>query len=199
LTSARSHDSVDTDDVCAYIVFTDKCIIYIHCMQQKNYAFSSSDVTKIVGITPIYLNALVHRKLYGIAASMSDRHGEIKVRIFSEEDVFGIALVWMLVESGLRTQSIRDVLLGLVETEEPDANSAAEFLGLEADYLGIIREPSKSKRKRPKLQVEPTDKENLSGLVTECVARHPTAHILLVPVGQKFADITRKIELMYSE
>src|SRR5882757_6215089 len=95
----------------------------IHCMSQ-NYAFSSSDVTKLLGITPVYLNALVHRKLYGIAASISDRHGEIKVRIFSEEDVFGIALVWTLFESGLRPQSIREILLELVETDEPDAKAA---------------------------------------------------------------------------
>jgi hypothetical protein len=170
-------------------------------MQHKNYAFSSSDVAKIVGITPIYLNALVHRKLYGIAASISDRHGEIKVRIFTEEDVFGIALVWTLFESGLRTESIRDVLHELVETEEPDANSAAEFLrDSEVDYLGIVREPSKPKKKaRPKLRVEPTQKEHVNGLIEECVAKHPTANILLVPIGEKFADVRKKIDAMYGE
>src|SRR5262252_9371803 len=93
-------------------------------------AFSSSDIAKLVGITPVYLNALVHRKLYGIAASISDRHGESKVRVFSDEDVFGIALVWTLFEAGLRPQQIREILLQLVETEAPDANSAAEFLSL---------------------------------------------------------------------
>jgi hypothetical protein len=155
----------------------------------------------MVGITPVYLNALVHRELYGIAASISDRHGEIKVRIFSEEDVLGIALVWMLFESGLRTQSIREVLYKLVETEEPDANSAAEFLvGSEVHYLVIIREPSKPKKKaRPKLQVEPTQEEHLNGLVQECVAKHPTANILLVPVGQKFVDVKNKIDVKYGE
>src|ERR1700719_2598656 len=146
----------------------------------QHFAFSSSDVSAIVGITPIYLNALVHRKLYGIAASISDRHREIKVRIFSEEDVYGIALVWMLFESGLRTQSIRDVLEQLIEID--DAKSAAEFITFsEIDYLGIVREPSKTKRKaRPRLRVEPTMKEKLNGLVEECVARYPTASILLV-------------------
>jgi hypothetical protein len=168
-------------------------------MSTKNCAFSSSDVAQLVGITPVYLNALVHRKLYGIAASISDRHGDIKVRIFSEEDVFGVALVWTLFESGLRTQSIRDVLYQLVE--EPNANVAAEFLAhSEVDYLGIVREPSKPKSKtKPKLKVEPTLKENLNGLVKECVARYPTANILLVPVGEKFADIKKKIDVMYGE
>jgi hypothetical protein len=171
----------------------------IHCMQDKNYTFSSSDVTALVGITPIYLNALVHRELYGIAASISDRHSGIKVRLFSEEDVLGISLVWMLFESGLRTQSIRDVLQKLIEID--NAKSAAEFLALEdEDYLAIGREPSKPKSKaRPKLIVEPTQKEHLNGLVKEWVEKYPTANILLVPVGEKFADIKKKIEVMYGE
>jgi hypothetical protein len=165
----------------------------------QNYAFSSSVVAKLVGITPVYLNALVHRQLYGIGPSISDRHGEIKVRIFSEEDVFGIALVWMLFETGLRTESIRDVLYKLVETEEPDATAAADFLRTsEVDYLGIVREPSKGKA-RPKLRVEPTTEEHLNGLVKECVAKYPTANIVLVPVGQKFADVSGKIKVMYGE
>jgi hypothetical protein len=168
-------------------------------MQDRNYAFSSSDVTAMVGITPIYLNALVHRKVYGIAASISDRHGEIKVRIFSAEDLFGVALVWTLFESGLRPPSIREVLQQLVE--EPNAKLAAEFLAhSEVDYLGIIRESAKPKRKaRPRLRVEPTMEEKLIGLVEECVANYPTASILLVPVGQKFADVKQKIDLKYGE
>jgi hypothetical protein len=169
-------------------------------MQHKNYTFSSSDVTALVGITPIYLNALVHRELYGITPSISDRHsGGIKVRIFSEDDVLGISVVWMLFESGLRTQSIRDVLRKVVEIDK--AKAAAEFLALEkADYLAIGREPSKPKSKaRPKLIVEPTQKEHLNGLVKEWVEKYPTANILLVPVGEKFADIKKKIEVMYGE
>jgi hypothetical protein len=184
----------NTGAVCEYNILP-----RIQCMITKNYAFSSADVTQLVGITPINLNALVHRQLYGIAASISARHGEIKVRIFSEEDVLGVALVWVLVESGLRTQSIRDVLCQLVETD--NAKAAAELLALdEVDYLGIVREPSNPKRKTtPKLQVRPTLKENLNELVTECVAKYPTASILLVPVGQKFADVKQKIDLKYGE
>src|SRR5713101_4036729 len=101
-----------------------------HFMKQnhRNLTFLSSDVTAMVGITPIYLNALVQRGLYGISPSISDRHGETKIRIFSEENVFGIALVWMLFQTGLRPQAIREILLQLVETKEPDANAAAEYL-----------------------------------------------------------------------
>jgi len=164
-------------------------------------AFSSSDVTAIVGITPIYLNALVHRKLYGIAASISDQHSEMKIRIFSEEDVFGIALVWMLFESGLRTQSIREILLQVVETDEPDANTAAEYLSRsEPAHLVIIREPSKSKKKKTaNLLVETTLTDNLVDVVENAVAEHRTATILLVPVGARFAEIENKIKRMYPE
>ena len=164
-------------------------------------AISSSDVTAIVGITPIYLNALVHRKLYGIAASISDRHGEMKIRIFSEEDVFGIALVWTLFESGLRTQSIREILLQLVETDEPDANATAEYLSRSGPaHLVIIRQPSKSKKKKTaNLLVEPTLTDDLVDLVENAVAEHPTATILLVPVGARFAEIENKIKRMYRE
>ena len=168
----------------------------------KNYAFSSPDVTRLVGITPIYLNALVHRKLYGISPSISERHGEMKVRIFSEEDLFGIALVWMLFESGLRTQSIREILVQLIEAyDEPDAVGAADFITTsEISHLAIIRARSKSKKK-PKLwlRVEPTSEENLNGLLVESVEKYPTASILLLPVGAVFADVGNKISLMYGE
>lgn len=169
-------------------------------MVTKTYAFSSSEVTAIVGITPIYLNALVQRELYGISPSISGR-GDIKVRIFSEEDVFGIALVWLLFESGLRTESIREVLYELVDTEEPDATAAAEFLWRnDIDYIGIIREPRKPKKKaKPKLRVEPTQTQFLNGLIDECVAKYPTANILLVPVAEKFHDVKRKMDAKYGE
>lgn len=155
----------------------------------------------MVGITPTYLNALVHRELYGIAASISGQRDEIKVRIFSEDDVFGITLVWMLFESGLRTQSIREVLYELVDTEKPDATVAAEFLWrTEIDYIAIIREPSKPKKKaKPKLRVESTQRQFLNGLIDECVEKYPTANILLVPVPQKFRDVKKKMDAKYGE
>jgi len=166
---------------------------------EKNYAFSSSDVSKLVGITPIYLNAIVQRKLYGISPSISERHGEMRMRIFSEEDLFGIALVWSLFESGLRTQTIREVLLQLVEVE--DANAAADHLSRPGGaYLVIVRGSSKSKGKaKPHLRAEAVLREDVTELVGECVEEHPTANILLVPVGTKFAEVEKKIQVMYGE
>lgn len=167
----------------------------------SSYAFSSSDLTELIGITPIHLNALVHRSLYGIKASISDRHGEIKVRIFSEEDTFGVALAWMLFEAGLRTEPIRDALNDLLSTEEPDVNSAAEFLlDSEADFLVVVREPRKSKDKaEPQVWIERAMKEDLDEIVSTFLAKHPTANVLVVPVGAKFADIRKQIDRIYGE
>jgi hypothetical protein len=158
------------------------------------------DVSRLVGITPIYLNALIARKLYGVAASISDRHGEIKLRIFSEDDVFGIALVWMLFESGLRTQSIREILLQLVQTDEPDASAAAEFIRVsEISHLAIIRARTKAKKSsQHRLKVEPTDEEHLDGLLLETVQKYPTATMLVVPVWATFAEVANKIGLMFA-
>lgn len=164
-------------------------------------AFSSWDVTDLLGITTVYLNALVTRKLYGIAASISDRHGEIKVRIFSEEDVFGIALVWMLFEAGLRTEPIRDVLNDLLNTEEADANSAAEFLlDPVPDFIVVVREPKKPKGKAaPKLWVERAMKDDVDETILSFLEKHPTANALVVPVGAKFSEVKRAIVAMYGE
>jgi len=159
--------------------------------------FISSDLNELLGITPIHLNALVHRKLYGITASISDRHGETKLRIFGEEDVFGVALVWMLFEAGLRTQPIRGVLNQLVETKRPDANLAAEFLlDSEADYLVVVCELTKPKGKAsPKAWADRAMEEDLA----EIIAKNPTASVLVVPVGAQFADIKKRIEARYGE
>jgi len=164
-------------------------------------AFSSVDVSAIVGINPIYLNALVHRKLYGIAPSISDRHGEMKIRIFSEEDVFGIALVWMLFEIGLRPQSIREILLELVDTGEADATVAAEYLSQPGrSHLIIVREFGKSKKKRTsKLSVVATLTQDLMQVVEETAEEHPSATLVLVPVGARFAEIEDKIRAKYGE
>src|ERR1700730_14733403 len=92
-------------------------------------AFGSSEITDVlVGITPICLNSFLQRQLYGITTTLSDEHGETKQRLFNEADVFGIALAWMLFESGLRTQAIRTVLNKIARTKSANAKKAAQVL-----------------------------------------------------------------------
>jgi hypothetical protein len=160
--------------------------------------FESWDITDLlVGITPIYLNSFLHRELYGITATVSDEGGETKLRLFNEADVFGIALAWMLFESGLRTQAIRGILNKLAGTKRANAKKAAHvLLRSEADYIVVVREARKPKSsKDPETQVIPAD-DNEVGHIMEA---HPTANILIVPIGAKFADIEKRIAALYGE
>ena len=161
----------------------------------KNDFFLSQDVVDLVGIDPIYLNTLAHRKDYQIKASISESVGQKKLRVFSKADVYGIALVWMLFECGLRMQTIKEVLMNLVDTDRPDANAAAEYLSEPGRaHLVIIRESRRRKKKAiHKLRVIPVMTDLLLNQVAESVQEHPAANILLVPVGAKFAEIEEKI------
>lgn len=152
-------------------------------------AFTSTDVVDLTGITPVYLNALVTRNLYKIKPSISGR-GQ-KVRVFDEDDIFGIALVWTLFENGLRTQEIRAILCELVETSEADAKYTAQalFEPADADYLFIIRDPNGSKR-GPGFEI---------GLGTwydfaDTFGASPTESVLAIPIRARFAEINQRIE-----
>ena len=157
-----------------------------------------SDVTGlIVGIKPIYLNTFLHRGLYGITDSESVRVGKggEKRRLFSEADVFGIALVWMLFESGLRTKSIRRILNDLAGTQKANAKMAAETLRqYQAEYIVVVREPRKPKGKTdPEPDIRTANESELAGILAD----NPTANVLMVPIGAKFADIKERLRVLY--
>jgi hypothetical protein len=140
----------------------------------------------------MYLNMFLQRKLYGITASISGRRGDKNSRRFDEATVFGIALVWMLFTSGLRTEPIKRILNDIAETTEADAVAAAEFL-LQADvhYLVIIRD----------LGIhgdEPATELKTAGTsfvqdIAKFVMDNPKASVLTVPVGEKFAAIEQRM------
>lgn len=160
--------------------------------------FGSSEIIDVlVGITPVYLNMFLQRKLYGIEATESDRHRETKFRLFNEADVFGIALAWMLFESGLRTQPIRCILNELAKTKRANANKAAKvLLESEAEYIVLVREPRKPKPKHhPDPKVTMASGVEISGILAE----NPLANLLIVPIGARFRDIKRRIEVLFGE
>lgn len=72
--------------------------------------FESNEVCEVVGIGPILLNKFVERKTYGIEPSVRSGKGRGGRRLFSPDDVFGIALVWWFFESGLRSGVIQEIL-----------------------------------------------------------------------------------------
>ena len=120
--------------------------------------FESAEVTEVVGIQPLYLNKCIERKQYGIQASLRAGKGRGSRRLFSEEDVFGVALVWWLFESGLRKLAIQYVLNQICGGKRKSKASAASRILLErkAEVLVVRREPRKNNdmnRKYPKQQV----------------------------------------------
>jgi hypothetical protein len=156
-------------------------------------AFTSQEVVELVGVTPIQLNALVMRTLYGIKASVSGRGA--KVRLFDEADVYGIALVWALFESGLRTQQVRTILNDLAETRKPNAKHTAQGL-LEipgSAYIVVIHEPRRSSKTKPQPSVGRADQYELEDIIK----KNPTASVLAVPIGARFADIKKRTDLLH--
>ena len=103
---------------------------------------------RLVGITPIYLQNFLQRGSYGLRSSVSPGKVRSQRRLFSPDDVYGIALVWLLFESGLRGDPIARILNEVAGTKKANANSAAaKVLAAGSEYLVVsrtARRPSKA-------------------------------------------------------
>src|SRR5437667_5305048 len=89
----------------------------------------AADITeRLVGIAPAYLQNFISRRSYGLRASLKSGKVRAQRRSFSRDDVFGIALVWLLFESGLRSEPLARVLNDICGTKLSDANLAAKKL-----------------------------------------------------------------------
>jgi len=158
----------------------------------------SADVTdRLVGITPVYLQNFISRGLYGLRASARPGKVREKRRLFSRDDVFGIALVWLLFESGLRTEPIARTLNEIAGTRKANANLAAtKLLESHSDYLLIFRNPrgpTKSPPGQPEQIVKPIRRAELPAAIEQ----HALADILVIPVGAKFQDVSKRIEILF--
>jgi hypothetical protein len=169
----------------------------------------ASDICeRLVGITPIYLQNFLQRGSYGVRSSVSPGKVRSQRRLFSTEDVYGIALVWLLFESGMRGDAIGQILTDIGGTKRPDANKAADALqDPGTDYLLIIRtprRPSKSIPQKQKQRVEIVSEEALSMYL---FAKGPDEgaedfittdeNILIVPIGDKFADVRKRLNVFF--
>lgn len=104
--------------------------------------FDSSEVCELVGIGPLLLNKFVERKTYGIQPSVRSGKGRGGRRLFSPDDVFGIAFVWWLFESGLRSGIIENILGQICEPAKGDANEAAKRLvGRKIQKVRVLMRP----------------------------------------------------------
>jgi hypothetical protein len=160
----------------------------------------SADISeRLVGITPVYLNNFLQRHLFGLTASVQEGKLRKKHRLFSREDVFGIALVWLLFESGLRTNPTIRVLKEIVGSDKANAkaNRAAEkLLESKADYLVISRQP-RTPTKTPLDKPGQTVRVARASEIAEMLSQHPAAELLLVPIGHKFEDVRKRLEMLF--
>jgi hypothetical protein len=167
---------------------------------ENTLGLDTSDVCeRLVGITPLYLNNFLQRGLFGLQPSVQSGKVRAKRRLFSQDDVFGIALVWLLFESGLRTDPIIRVLKDVAGTKEASANLAGrKLLKTEADYLLIVRQPrtpTKSPEDKPGQIVRLLTRAELP----DAVQQHANSELLVIPVSAKFADVRKRLELLFPE
>lgn len=156
--------------------------------------FETLDVVELVGIQQIYLNKCIERDQFGIQASVRTGKGRGKRRLFSQEDLWGVALVWWLFESGLRSATIQFVLNQICGGHLGSrANDAARtLLDRQTKVLAIEREPrdAKDTGEHPKQRVELVDETDAAQLVRGASAQT----VLVIPVGNLFLGVRKAIE-----
>ena len=153
--------------------------------------FDSTEVSELVGIGPVLLNKFVERGMYGIRPSVRSGKGRGGRRLFSPDDVLGIALVWWLFESGLRSNVIQVVLDQICETKSAGADQAAKRLMLRK--IQIVRILTRPRRMDPRFK---TPRYDVS-LVTEEKLKFWKAGMALkmeIPVGHFYSMLLDKMQ-----
>jgi len=149
------------------------------------------DIARLVGIQPTLLNKFIQRGKYGIVASVRAGKGQGRDRLFSENDLYGIALAYWLFESGLRSESIQYVLNqicgGKLHSSASDAASNA--LRHSNDMLVISREPRSGYEKYPEQNTRLVDRAEAAHIVRE----NATGSTLVIPVRSLFANLQEKM------
>ncbi len=151
--------------------------------------FDSNEVCELVGIGPLLLNKFVERKTYGIEPSVRSGKGRGGRRLFSPDDVFGVALVWWFFESGLRSNVIQSVLDKICQAKNARAEQAAKrLIERKIETVRVQTQP----RINPGLKMRST----LVFLITQekpNVVR-PIALALEVPVGHLYWFVLDKMK-----
>jgi hypothetical protein len=155
--------------------------------------FDSSAVSEMVGIGSALLNKFVENRSYGIRPSIDPGQGRGGRRLFSLDDVLGIALVWWLFESGLRSGAIEVVLNNICNGEDAHTNEAAKKLTtVKTDVLRIHRTPrqgfKQSRIKFPRTRVHLIKRSN--ALLTTAAENIQ----LDVPVGYLYANLCERMK-----
>src|SRR5215471_16454936 len=86
--------------------------------------FESRDVIKLTRIPATYLNKFIEHNR--IRASIRQGGGRGSRRLFTKDDVLGIALIWALFQTGLRSKVISELL----KRASPDESSDGPITAL---------------------------------------------------------------------
>jgi hypothetical protein len=162
--------------------------------------FESTDVGRLVGIQSIVLNKFIERGQYGIESSVRHGEGRGTRRLFSDLDVCGIALVWWLFESGLRSNVIQFVLNQICGgRRNSTAKMAAKILAdRNIRFLAIFRghrsQMNDGAGHPPQRVVLGREAQALAKQIGE------QESVLILPVGNRLAQLKAAIvELSQSE
>ena len=152
--------------------------------------YDSNEVCELVGIGPLLLNKFVERRTYGIQPSVRSGKGRGGRRLFSADDVFGIALVWWLFESGLRSNVIQTVLDQICRGGRGIADQAAKKLIQKK--IQVVRIQTHPRRESPNLKMPrqlifliAEEKSNVTRAV--CI-------VLEIPVGLLYSILVDKMK-----
>jgi hypothetical protein len=152
--------------------------------------FGSMDVAEAVGIQPALVNKFIEREQYGIEASVQSG-GPGKDRIFSEKDVYGIALVHWLFECGLRSETIEFVLNQICGRTESSANDAAALLiGRQPETLVVAREPRIGFAKHPDQETRLCTSSEAAKLIRDDTTRS----VLVIPIANFLAPLRVRLK-----
>lgn len=162
-------------------------------MKKDPYVFETRNVIDFTGIPTTYLNKFIERRSFGIKPSIRKGAGQGRRRLFSDEDVLGIALVWSLFQAGLRSKVIGQVLrlVRVLDTPQGLATDAAVAIMQDAlapdqgpHVLVIRRSLGRIKGKGMRVLLEGSDYATGSiGLTSE----------LVIPVDVMFEEVVKKI------
>lgn len=153
--------------------------------------FGTMDLATVIGIQPTMVSKLIEREgkdgKYGVSASV-DQGGRGRERIFSAADVYGIALIYWLSESGLRSDPIKYVLTQICgRTNSNDA--AAVLIQRQPEVLAITRKPRTGYAKRPEQETRLCTVNDVAQLVKETSTRS----ILVIPVAQLLENLRARL------
>jgi len=160
------------------------------------YPFESVALIDLLGIRPIYLNKIIERNLYAIRPSIRGGRGKGQRRLFSADDVCGIALVWWLFENGLRSKVILKLLRTITKARKADAKAATKkLLQSKSQILCIHRElklPNRNRKNVPRQTIAVIRESQIARLVNA----NQTASIQIIHVGNLFSDLIRAMKVL---